>query len=144
MSWHLILERRLMQAFADGLFDDLPGAGRPLLWDDESLVPPSWRAAFRLLAQSGLAPEWITLDGEIRKDLQAARRSFASAAAHLDEDDPDYARAVERLARRLGKINAAIDELNLRIPSPQLSRVHLKPAREIERIRCGSPTPHDR
>lgn len=141
MSIHLIVERRLMEAFADGLFDDLPGAGRPLQWDDETLVPPTWRAAFHLLTQSGLAPEWIMLDGEIRKDLQEARRSYARAAAGLNESDPECARAIEHLARRLGRINVAIDEFNLRIPSTQLSRARLNPEREIERIRRTTATP---
>jgi len=134
VSWHLIVERRLREAFAEGLFDDLPGAGKPLRWDDDALVPPAWRVAFHLLSQSGLAPAWIMLDAEIRKDLRAARQSFASAAAHLDEGDPDYTGAVERLAARLAEINAAIDELNLRIPSPQWSRPRLDLDGEVELV----------
>jgi hypothetical protein len=81
------------------------------------------------------------LDGEIRKDLRAARQSFANTAAHLVECNPDYAVAVDRLARRLAKINTAIDELNLQIPSAQLSRIHLKVDGEIERIRRATATP---
>jgi hypothetical protein len=134
LSWHLIVERRLMEAFSEGLFENLPGAGKPLQWDDESLVPPAWRAAFHLLAQSGHAPEWIVLDGEIREDLRTARQGFAREAAGRDSGDPDYKLAVERMARRLDKINKAIDELNLRVPSVQLERARLNLEHEIQRL----------
>jgi hypothetical protein len=145
MYWDTIVESKLREAFADGLFDDLPGAGKPLRWVEEALVPPDWRAAFHVLRQAGLAPAWIMLDASIREDQQAARQAFARAIAGFDKRDPEYRRARELFAHRLAKINAAIDELNLKVPSTQFARARLDLGLEIGRIRrAGSADPDDR
>ena len=68
MCWQRIVENRLAVAVDEGLFDNLAGKGKPLVWEDEALVPPSWRAAFCLLRQSGLAPARVLLGAEDRKD----------------------------------------------------------------------------
>lgn len=135
MSWHWIVERKLQDAFAEGQFEDLPGAGQPLRWDDDGLVPPPWRAAFHLLRHSGLAPAWVMIDAQIRKDLAAARLEFARAIAGQGRRDSEDARAVDRFVRELSRINAAIDDLNLQVPSANLARGRLRPELEIKRIR---------
>jgi hypothetical protein len=132
--WESIVERRIREAVDDGLFENLPGAGKPLQWEDDTLVPPSWRAAFHLLSQSGLAPAWIMLDAEIRRDQLAARQALSRAIAQLDEQDPELCRAVEQFTQRVVEINRAIDDLNLQVPSPRLRRGRLRPDLEIERI----------
>ncbi|EIQ53256.1 hypothetical protein SF123566_7229 [Shigella flexneri 1235-66] len=42
-------ERHIIDAQSKGEFDGLPGAGEPLVLDDDSHVPPELRAGFRLL-----------------------------------------------------------------------------------------------
>lgn len=49
----LIAERKIAEAFARGEFDDLPGAGRSLELDDDTLVPEDLRAAYRILKNAG-------------------------------------------------------------------------------------------
>jgi hypothetical protein len=39
MLFDLLAEARIEEAIAQGVFDDLPGAGRPLRLDDDRLVP---------------------------------------------------------------------------------------------------------
>jgi len=119
-------------------FDNLAGKGKPLVWEDEALVPPSWRVAFHLLSQSDLAPVWIMLDAEIRKDHEAAVRAFSRAVTGREEGDPKCARAAQQFSQRLVHINKQIDELNLRVPLPGLARARLNPAVEIEHIRRAS------
>jgi len=137
MCWQRIVENRLAVAVDEGLFDNLAGKGKPLVWEDEALVPPSWRAAFRLLSQSGLAPAWIMLEAEIRKDHEAAGRASSRAVTGLEEGDPECACAALQFSQRLVQINKRIDELNLRIPLPGLARARLNPTVEIEQIRCA-------
>jgi hypothetical protein len=48
-----IAEQRMAKAVARGEFDNLPGAGRPLLLDDDALVPPELRVAYRMLRNAG-------------------------------------------------------------------------------------------
>jgi hypothetical protein len=134
MLWERIAEHKIRAALAEGLFEELPGAGKPLRWEDDSLVPPAWRAAFHLLSRSGLAPAWILLDGEIRRDQQAARLAFSTAVAQLDDQGPGYGRAVDQFTQRVAEINRAIDNLNLQVPSPRLTRTHLQIDLEIAGI----------
>jgi hypothetical protein len=91
-----------------------------------------------LLSQSGLAPVWIMLDAEIRKDHEAAVRAFSRAVTGREEGDPKCARAAQQFSQRLVHINKQIDELNLRVPLPGLARARLNPAVEIEHIRRAS------
>ena len=51
-----IAEQKISEAVAHGELDDLPGQGRPLRLDDDSLVPQELRAAYRLLKNAGYLP----------------------------------------------------------------------------------------
>jgi hypothetical protein len=67
----------------------LPGAGAPLDLDDDSLVPPEMRLAFRVLKNAGYIPEQVRLRREI-SDLEAVARDCGG--------DPAQRRAFNRLA----------------------------------------------
>lgn len=73
-----IAERRISEAVGRGEFDDLPGHGRPLTLDDDSMVPEELRAAYRLLKNSGHLPPELELSREIRAVEDLLRRSVAS------------------------------------------------------------------
>jgi len=60
-----LVEQRIRTAMADGVFDNLPGRGRPLVLDDDSLVPEDMRLAHRVLKNAGYLPEELALRGEI-------------------------------------------------------------------------------
>lgn len=60
-----IVEERIRQAQRDGLFDDLPGQGKPLQLDDDSLVAPALRASYRILKNAGILPQEMQLRREI-------------------------------------------------------------------------------
>jgi hypothetical protein len=60
-----LVEQRIRTAMADGVFDDLPGKGRPLVLDDDSLVPEDMRLAHRVLKNAGYLPEQLQLLSEI-------------------------------------------------------------------------------
>jgi hypothetical protein len=51
-----LIEHRFEEAIARGDFDNLPGAGRPLEFDDDLLVAEEMRVAHRVLRNSGSAP----------------------------------------------------------------------------------------
>jgi hypothetical protein len=71
-KWDNLAEQRIREAQEDGLFDDLPGRGRPLTIDDNPLAG-DMQVGFRLLKNAGFAPEWMELDKEIRAELEALR-----------------------------------------------------------------------
>jgi hypothetical protein len=60
-----LAEKRIRSAMTEGAFDDLPGRGRPLDLDDDSLVPEDMRLAYRVLKNAGYIPEELTLRREI-------------------------------------------------------------------------------
>jgi hypothetical protein len=65
-----IAERRIQEAIEAGVFDNLEGAGKPLADIEENpFVPDDMRVAFKVLQNSGYAPDWMTLAQEI-EDLK--------------------------------------------------------------------------
>ena len=49
-------ERYIIDAQQKGELDNLPGSGKPLQLDDDSLVPPELRAGYRLLRNAAYLP----------------------------------------------------------------------------------------
>jgi len=56
LALELIAERKIADAAAQGEFDNLPGAGRPLDLDEDPLVPEEQRMANRILRNAGFKP----------------------------------------------------------------------------------------
>lgn len=61
-----LAEAIIEEAIERGALDNLPGAGRPLELEDDSMVPENLRAAYRILKNSGHLPQEVTTYSEIR------------------------------------------------------------------------------
>jgi hypothetical protein len=85
----LLAEEHIAEARRRGEFDRLPGAGKPLVLDDDRLVPETEGAALRVLKNAGLLPPGVDDLNELR-----ARQS---ALAGMDLDDPGQRQALHRL-----------------------------------------------
>lgn len=92
-----IAEQRILEALERGELDDLPGAGRPLELDDDTLVPAEMRLACRVLKNAGFVPREVTL----RRELLAA------AAVERGEDDAARAAAGRRLTLLRAQLDAS-------------------------------------
>lgn len=81
-----IAEQRIAEAMQQGAFEHLPGAGLPLLLDDDSLVPEELRAGYRLLKNAGYLPPELDLRREIA-DVHAllARAGAGQERARLSK-----------------------------------------------------------
>ncbi len=136
-----------------GEFDRLPGAGKPLVWEDDAHIPPDWQLAFKMLKDAGCAPEWIEQDKEIRAERDALARWLEQQTrwqreqvAALATRAPADARAVrEHLARarervradyraRATALNRAIDAFNLQVPVVRLQHARIRIEEELERL----------
>ncbi|MDY6952310.1 MAG: DnaJ family domain-containing protein [Thermodesulfobacteriota bacterium] len=62
-----IAEKRIQQAVRDGIFEDLPGAGKPLKLEDESHIPEDLRVAYKVLKNANCVPPEVSLRKEIAK-----------------------------------------------------------------------------
>ncbi|CAE6832208.1 hypothetical protein R69746_06549 [Paraburkholderia aspalathi] len=65
-----LVEQRIAAAAARGEFDDLPGAGAPLPFEDDALVPEEVRVANRIVKNAGFVPPAVEQLRALR-DLQA-------------------------------------------------------------------------
>lgn len=83
-----LAERKLSEAVSRGELDDLPGAGRPLELDDDTLVPEDLRLAYRILKNAGFVPPEVEARAAKKLDLLKLRI-----------ESRYYRKAVKRLGR---------------------------------------------
>jgi len=95
MGFDLVIEEKIRAAIRDGAFDNLPGAGKPLDFDDDRLVPEDLRMAYRILKNAGFVPPEL----EARKEAADLRRLIAAGTgAEGAGDDAARRKAITRLA----------------------------------------------
>jgi len=133
-----LIERLIQEAMAEGAFDDLPGKGKPLIFDTNPYLEPGQELAFGLLKRNGYAPEWIERDKVIRRELDAARATLRRTwQAWIDE--AAWQVGVTRFEERLTKLNRQIDNFNLVVPVVSCQRSRLRLADEIQRAQQEEP-----
>ncbi len=69
LNFEIIAERRIQQAMKDGAFDNLQGKGKPLVFEDDSMIPPDLRMAYKILKNAGFIPPAIQNEREIQHAL---------------------------------------------------------------------------
>lgn len=89
-------ERAIDQARARGELDDLPNAGRPLELDDDSMVPPELRPAYRVLKNAGYLPE----EAEVRREIRDVEQLLREA--RTEEERAEIGPRLRLLLDRLG------------------------------------------
>jgi hypothetical protein len=70
-----LVESRIREAMERGDFDDLPGAGKPLLPEEDGFVPEEMRMAYKILKNAGYIPPEI----ELRRDINTTQSALATA-----------------------------------------------------------------
>jgi hypothetical protein len=88
LAFDWIAERRIAEAVSQGELDDLPGSGKPLALDADTLVPEELRMAHRILKNAGFVPREVeeARRGEKKLSLAGARieaRYFRKAVRRL-------------------------------------------------------------
>ncbi|NOT57539.1 MAG: DUF1992 domain-containing protein [Deltaproteobacteria bacterium] len=61
-----VAEERIREAQREGAFDNLPGKGKPLALEDQSLIPEELRMSYHILKNAHVLPP----EAELRKDIQ--------------------------------------------------------------------------
>jgi hypothetical protein len=70
-----LVEERIQKAQEEGVFDNLPGKGKPLQLDDDSCVPEDLRLAYKILKNSNCLP----IEMELRKEIFSLRQLLDAA-----------------------------------------------------------------
>ena len=122
MHWiRSIAEEKIQEAIKKGELDNLPGAGKPLLLDDDSMVPEDLRASYRVMKNAGVIPEEMQLRKEMvrLKDLLACC-SDEQEKARLQTEISAKKLRYEQLMSARGLLGTAIfneyeDKLNRKL-----------------------------
>lgn len=153
-DWDSIVEKAIREAQERGEFDNLPGAGKPIRWDDEH-VPPEWRMAHRILKNAGLAPMWIEDDKRIRQERKALRELLerfeawyreevatlanlmpSEAEARLEELEAARRVRMATYRQRAAALNKEIDRFNLIVPIVRLQWPRIRIEEELRRFQA--------
>jgi hypothetical protein len=92
----IIAEEKIREAMARGEFANLPGAGKPLRLEDDSMVPGDLRVAYKILKNAGCVPPELELRKEIIT-LRSLLRTIEDSEAKRD--------VVRELNNKLLKMN---------------------------------------
>ena len=97
-----LVEERIREAQSDGMFDNLPGKGRPLNLDDDNGVPEDLRLTYKVLKNSNCLP----IEMELRKEFFNLRTLLNAA---IDEPTRrELRRELNMIARTPRKIGRNI------------------------------------
>ena len=152
------VDQAIEQAAAEGAFDNLTGAGRPL-GSDAGIVPDDLRVPFKVLKNAGLAPAWVDLAGEIERridEFRAARRAHEQRmrrardhalagtagdfAARFRAAGREHADLRDRLERDIQTIVCLIDRFNTIAPRGA-ARFGFLPRAELDALKAIWPWP---
>ena len=95
MSLEKLIDEQIKNAIAEGKFDNLKGAGKPLNLDDYFATPEDIRAGYTLLKNNDFVPEEI----ELLKETGILREKIKNSA---DENEKKI------LSKKLNERNLAL------------------------------------
>jgi len=95
-AFEKIAEERIRQAMEEGVFDNLPGAGKPLQLDDDRMVPEDLRMAYQVLKNAGCAPPEV----EMHREITSLRELINSL-----DDDAERIRKIRELNFKILRFN---------------------------------------
>ncbi|HMK61585.1 MAG TPA: DnaJ family domain-containing protein [Dissulfurispiraceae bacterium] len=91
-----IAEERIKQAIAAGEFSNLSGAGKPIVFEDETWIPEELRLAYRFLKNAGCIPPEL----ELRNEIVTLRDLIETI-----DDDKEKIRRLRELNFKIVKFN---------------------------------------
>jgi hypothetical protein len=132
----VLAERKIAEAMEEGVFDNLPGKGKPLPDDELANLPDDVRLAFRILKMSGMTVDSDeAASGKLSAlgsdDVQAKEgKVIHNILETLDITAPEEGNAyrhLESLRARLGKNNPlSPDDENKLMDSGYLDKIMQK------------------
>jgi len=96
-----LADKHITDAIENGELDNLPGAGKPLVLDDDSMVPEELRAGYRLLKNAGFLPPELNL----RNEIVSAEQLLSEVLIH------------DQNGKKTEKLNRRMQLLQLRLNS---------------------------
>lgn len=119
-----VVEDLIQEAMSKGHFENLEGNGKPLshAQSQNPYVDFTQHKINKILLDNGFTPEWITLQKEIREDINDLIATLTEHRLYigevpLNEDDAnEWSTVVSHQKHREIQINKTIDKYNLIVP----------------------------
>ncbi len=116
-AYRRAIDDQIAAGQSKGLFDNLPGAGKPLATDDDIHVPEDLRVGYRMLKTAGFAPPWIEQRKEIVEDQEKLKSWLQSANARWRHAAPtERDRLMSLYREKLTLLSRKIMSYNLSVP----------------------------
>lgn len=141
-----VIERIIDDAQKKGMFEDLPGKGKPLNLRKNPYAGDS-ALAFELLQNNDYTLPWIDKRNEILAAIEALRAELkeewnyvqSELQASSGEDRQrvllsEWQTYVRQFEVRLVRLNKKITQVNLGIPAERLEIIKLSLEKELERV----------
>jgi DnaJ family protein C protein 28 len=145
-QWRDLMEDLIEDGRRRGLFDDLPGAGRPLDLE-QNVFEGANTLANRLMKDNDIRPAWLNHRVEIVEKIDDMRseisREWARYRTAFDRVEGDSHRpalsigwddACRRWEEAIGRLNREIDSYNLKRPPGQAEIIKLRLVDELRRV----------
>ncbi len=116
------VEGQIRKAQQEGLFDDLPGRGKPLEDLDEVYDPGWWAAKLVKREELSLLPPALELRRKVERELERVRKF---------RHERDVRRALDKLNADIAKTNASVSSG----PSTTIAKLDVDSI--VERWRCA-------
>jgi hypothetical protein len=139
------IEEQIHKAVEEGKFKDLPGTGKTLNLEDDSLLDPDWRMAYHVLRSGGYSLSWIEARKELLNDLHEARTTLRRSWEWLHEmqtsdltsslAQEEWQRAEVFFRKRMSEINQRIRNYNLEAPAMQFQLTLLDADKELNQLK---------
>lgn len=140
MNFDIIVENKLKEAIDNGLFDNLPGKGKPLNLNDNPHEPAAWRLAYKMLRDHGFTLPWIAerqeIEEALEKSFQALTKAYTDTHRSRQPDvwaQADWQKAQDKFREFGTKLNKRIRDYNLSVPHVAVQRGLLDIEVEITR-----------
>ncbi len=142
-NWQKNIDQQIEEARREGKFDNLPGKGKPLKFNDNPFQDPALDAAYTLLKDNDFTLPWIAEGKEIDEELAKARTAVARSWALYQREVSDghetwakneWNRAEQAFREKIAVLNKKILNYNVAIPNSRFEKVKLNPDRELARV----------
>ncbi|EST11455.1 DnaJ family domain-containing protein [Sporolactobacillus laevolacticus] len=100
----IMAEEKIKACLKSGVFDNLPGKGKPLVLEDLSAVPKELRAGYKMLKNAGMLPEEL----QLRKDIVTLNDLLRCC-----EDDKERERLSKQLRLKRLKFNQIMEKRSI-------------------------------
>ena len=125
-----LADDKIREAMARGDFGKIEGSGKPLKREHENIaIDSTTQRLNKMLLDSGAAPEWVTLNKEVRMLIEDLKGRI-TAAWHECGPHPMNESVARKWGDFLGKFQESVDDINLKVDKLNL----IVPALSMQKV----------